>query len=407
MVKKWICTVCNYVHEGPEPPDVCPVCGVGREMFVPYSEQEPGADAGSERDGDGEPQTLEQVRDRARDLLRGICAVYPHCNGGSQNICQREAYGHPIGLGGAGRGLAFRANVEALERIRLRTRLVGPHFEPRTRFDFFGQALTMPIMGASTSGVGRYHEAIDEAGFCRAHVEGCREAGTISWRGDTFFYTEDDHPGLDSLEAAGGAGVQIFKPRAQDSLKRLFARAERVGCPAVGVDLDGCGSTNFARAGQPVYRKSPAELRELVSSTGLPVIFKGIMDPEDAEACLEAGARAIAVSNHGGRVLDSTPGVAEVLPAVVERVGGGAMVVADGGVRTGYDVLKLLALGADAVLVGRDLVRAAVGGGAAGVRMQMERLGRVLAKAMLMTGNPDLAAIDAQTLEPAAAGFMA
>ena len=106
---------------------------------------------------------------------------------------------------------------------------------------------------------------------------------------------------------------------------------------------------------------------------------------EDAVDCAEAGVRVVAVSNHGGRVLDSTPGVAEVLPAIVERLKGRVLVTADGGVRTGYDVLKMLALGANAVLVGRDVIRAAVGGGAAGVQMQMDRLGSVLSKAMVMT----------------------
>ena len=168
--------------------------------------------------------------------------------------------------------------------------------------------------------------------------------------------------------------------------------------PFVGVDLDGCGSTIMAKHGQPVFRKSKRELQELVRCTTLPFIAKGIMTPEDAEACVEAGVSIIAVSNHGGRVLDHTPGVAEVLPEIVDRVRGKAIITADGGVRTGYDVIKMLALGADAVLLGRDVIRAAVGAGTVGVRLHMERMHKTLKQAMFMTGCSDLSSISSDIL---------
>ncbi|MCP4605711.1 MAG: alpha-hydroxy-acid oxidizing protein [Proteobacteria bacterium] len=389
---KWICTVCKYVHTGNEPPDKCPVCCVGPEKFI----RVPDAEEARDSESSVPPKTLDEVRDRARQRLSEICAVYPTCNGEPDRMCQREAYGAPIGLGGAGSGASFAANYNALSHLRLRTQLIGNHFEPDTDFNFFGKKLSMPVMGASTAGPGRYTKEITEGDFCLATIRGCREAGALSWRGDTFFYTPQDNPALEALEAENGHGVPIFKPRSQDVLKRLFERAEKRGCPAVGVDLDGCGSTIMARHGQPVFRKSPEDIQELVESTSLPFIAKGIMIPEDAEACVEAGARVIAVSNHGGRVLDSTPGVAEVLPSIVERIGERAMITADGGVRTGYDVLKMLALGADAVLIGRDVIRAAIGGGEKGVKLHMEHVRTVLRHAMTMTGCPDLQSIGSQ-----------
>lgn len=161
----------------------------------------------------------------------------------------------------------------------------------------------------------------------------------------------------------------------------------------MGVDLDGCGSTIMAKHGQNVFRKSVRDIRELVHTTSLPFIAKGIMTPEDGEACVDAGVKVVAVSNHGGRVLDATPGVAEVLPQIVDRIGGKVLITADGGVRTGYDVLKMMALGADVVLVGRDVARAAVGFGSKGVEMQMQMLHRTLQRAMIMTGCPDLSHI--------------
>jgi isopentenyl diphosphate isomerase/L-lactate dehydrogenase-like FMN-dependent dehydrogenase len=337
--------------------------------------------------------TLEDVRTQAREKLKGICAVYPVCDGAADRICQRENYGKAIGLGGAGLGGSFRANLEALAKVRLNTRVVGPDFVPDSRFDFFGLSLSVPILGASTSGMSAYNNAITEDDFCRATLAGCRQAGTLSWRGDTYFYDEDDHFALRTIAEEGGRGVPIFKPRDQKVLLRLLEKAAALGVPALGVDLDGHGSTNFARAGKAVYRKTPAEIRELASATGLPFIAKGIMHPDDAEACAEAGVAAVVVSNHGGRVLDSTPGTAEVLPRIAERVGRRVMVLADGGVRNGYDVLKMLALGARAVLIGRDLIRAGIGGGAEGVRLQMEHHAKVFRQAMRMTGCRTLADI--------------
>jgi putative N-acetylmannosamine-6-phosphate epimerase len=391
----WFCTICSHEYEKEGDLESCCNCGADPKSIVPLGKV-PANQVTS--DFVGVPETLEAVRDRARKKLKGICAVYPACDGREDRICQREAYGKPIGFGGAGSGASFAANISSLAKWRLKTRLVGEHFDPDTHLVFCDRDLSMPVMGASTGGISRYNEAITEKDFCRATIRGCREAGTITWRGDTWFYTPDNSPPLDVLEEEGGYGVPIFKPRTQDSLKRLIERAERAQCPAVGVDLDGCGSTLMARHGQPVFRKSIQDLRELVASTTLPFIAKGIMSPEDAEACVEAGVSIIAVSNHGGRVLDHTPGVAEVLPHIVERIRGRVMVTADGGVRTGYDVLKMLALGADAVLLGRDIIRAAVGAGTIGVRLHMERMHQTLKRAMIMTGCPDLSSINGDIL---------
>ena len=339
------------------------------------------------------PLTLEDVRNQAREKLKGICAVYPLCDGAADRICQRENYGKAIGLGGAGLGGSFRANIEALARVKLHTRVVGEAFIPDPSFDFFGIPLSMPILGASTSGMSAYNNTITEEDFCRATLEGCRLAGSLSFRGDTFFYDENDHLALKTIQEEGGRGVPIFKPREQNVLLRLLETAAALGVPAVGVDFDGHGSTNFARAGKAVYRKSAAEIRELVQATGLPFLAKGIMHPDDAEACADAGVAAVVVSNHGGRVLDSTPGTAEVLPHIASRIGHRVMVLADGGVRNGYDAFKMIALGAKAVLVGRDLIRAGIGGGSEGVRLQMEQHLKVFRQAMVMTGCPTLADI--------------
>jgi L-lactate dehydrogenase (cytochrome) len=117
-----------------------------------------------------------------------------------------------------------------------------------------------------------------------------------------------------------------------------------------------------------------------------PLVIKGILDPDDAEAAVQAGADGIVVSNHGGRQLDGAVASAEALPAIVERLGGRTTVLADGGVRSGLDVLKMLALGADGVLIGRAWAYALAVGGEAGVAALLEGFSRDLRAAMAMTG---------------------
>lgn len=344
--------------------------------------------------------SLEEAREVARTKLKGICAGYKICDGLDTRICQGHSYGSPIGMGGPGTGASFANNVKALAELKLNARLIGPDFHPDCRLDFLGRELAMPVMGASVSGVNSFggESVITEAEFCRAVVRGCKAAGSMGWRGDSFNYSLERPYGIEAIAEAGGWGVQIIKPRSQDAIKAFMEKAEKEGCAAVGVDVDGHGSYAMNAHGQPVFRKTVEELRELAAATSLPFVIKGVMCAEDAEAAVQAGAEVVVVSNHGGRVLDHSPGTAEVLPSIVARIGGRAFIVVDGGVRTGYDVLKMLALGARAVLVGRDLVRAAVGGGEGAVSAQMATLAADLKKAMKMTGVATLGEVTAQVL---------
>ena len=336
---------------------------------------------------------LKEVRDRARERLKGTCGVYKVCDGDPDRLCMGLKYGDVPGMGGAGSGMTFRNNFLALERVRLRARVVGPAFDPDTSCELFGRRLSMPVMGASTSGMRTSLKgAITEQELAEATVLGCKAAGTMSARGDGVD-TIEHNPGIDAIKGADGWGIQVFKPVEQGLLLRRIKEAEGAGVTAVGVDIDGFGSVNAAKAGYPLYRKTPDELREIVRTTRLPVLLKGVMTVEDARHVLDSGAAAIGVSNHGGRVLDHAPGVAEVLPGIAALTERDMVVLADGGVRSGYDALKMLALGADAVMVGRDLVRAAVGGGAEGVRLHMEFMRETLVAAMRMTDCPDLGSV--------------
>jgi 4-hydroxymandelate oxidase len=337
---------------------------------------------------------LTGVREEARERMKGICGVYKVCDGHPDRLCQGIKYGKPLGMGGIGKGATFNANVEALDRLHLKSRLISSHSEPEMKSSFFGHDVAFPIFCTSMSGVKiSMGGALSELDFARAVVGGCKTAGTIGFVGDGA-ETFEDRPGVQAIREAGGWGVQIFKPREQGVLLRLIQEAQAAGAIAVGVDLDGAGSVAMTLKGQPVFRKSLGELKEIVQSTPLPFIFKGITSEEDAAAALETGCQVVAVSNHGGRTLDSQLGIADVLPRLVPILKGKVLITADGGVRTGFDVLKMLALGADFVMVGREFIRAAIGGGAEGVAAEAEFLSQDLRKAMIMTGCNNLSDID-------------
>ena len=147
------------------------------------------------------------------------------------------------------------------------------------------------------------------------------------------------------------------------------------------------------------WKKSCSKnLRKLKNSTKLPFIVKGIMTVEDALMAVEAGVDAIVISNHGGRVLDCTPGVCEVIPSIAKAVKGKITILADGGVRTGVDVVKMIGLGADAVLIGRPFVTASFGGKTDGVKTYVENIKNELKSTMILTGCQSIRDIDSKVI---------
>ncbi|SHH48678.1 alpha-hydroxy-acid oxidizing protein [Desulforamulus hydrothermalis] len=322
---------------------------------------------------------LQTVRSQAKEKLKGYCRVCPVCDG-------RACAGEVPGMGGTGTGIGFRNNLTALASYSLNLRTMHEAKNPCTATELFGIKLSSPIMAAPMTGTPyNMGGALTEREFIGMIVSGSKQAGTIGWTGDgadPAMYTS----GLEAITAEAGFGIPIIKPREQQVIIDCIRRAEAAGAKAVGVDIDGAGLVTMALKGQPVGPKTFDEIQELVNSTRLPFILKGIMTVDEAETAVKAGVSAIVVSNHGGRILDFTPGAAEVLPAIAAAVKGKITILADGGVRSGVDVLKLLALGADGVLVGRPLVVGAFGGGAAGVKLLLEKMTAELKQAMILTG---------------------
>jgi 4-hydroxymandelate oxidase len=322
---------------------------------------------------------MREVRETARKRMVGKCRVCPVCNG-------RACAGEVPGMGGTGTGEAFTENVRALASLKLNMRTIHDALQPDTSVEMFGQQLKTPIMGAPITGaVINAGDALNEFDMVSALVKGSQLAGSIGWIGDPANPSMYED-GLEAIRQAG-VGIGIIKPRVDSKeIIELFKLAEKAGAIALGTDLDGAGLITMALKGQPVGPKTKKQLTELIQSTALPFIVKGIMTVDEAIQCVEAGAKAIVVSNHGGRVLDHTPGVADVLPEIARAVKGKVTILVDGGIRSGADILKLLALGAEGVLIGRPLIMGAYGGGAQGVKTIIEKYTSELKAAMILTG---------------------
>ncbi len=338
---------------------------------------------------------MKQLRAHAREQLKGFCKVCPVCDG-------RACAGEVPGMGGTGTGQGFKANITALAACEFNMRTIHGYKTVSTACTLLGEAFKLPVLGAPMTGT-TYNMGgkITEEDFARDMAQGCLQAGTLTMigdGGDPAMYQS----GLAAIRQTGGKGIAIIKPRAQEEVIRRIRMAEEAGALAVGMDMDGAGLVTMALMGQAVGPKTVEEITELVAATRLPFILKGIMTVDEALLAVQAGVAGIVVSNHGGRVLDHTPGAAEVLKEIAEAVGDQILVMADGGVRTGGDVLKLLALGARAVLVGRPLITGVLGGGAEGVATILATIQNQLVQAMLLTGTPDTTHVSPSILRPRA-----
>ncbi len=403
---KYICDICNAFEYNDELGDEttglkpgttydeipedwrCPVCNADKSHLAPQDEPREGPAVESKPPDSEGKKSVAWYRDVAREKLMGNCSVNKVCDGDPQRLCMGPKFGETMGLGGEGKGKTFDANYKALDQYRLKMRLVKKHAEPDMKSSFLGVPVEMPVLVPSVSGVKNMNNAVTEEEFQRGLLQGAKLFGTVGMSGQTPSHA-DRHPGLDS--ATGG--VLIFKPQGQEKLIAEFDEARTAGAIAVGVDLDGCGSTNWAAAGKAVYRKSPEELKELVNATPLPVIFKGIMCLEDAQAVVESGAKAMVISNHGGRVMDYGQGTAEVLPEIASHFKDKIAIVVDGACRTGYDVIKYLALGADFAMMGRPMARMSLAGGPEAVSTYLDFVKSELRRAMLMTGCDNIAQV--------------
>jgi len=320
------------------------------------------------------------LHDNARKLFGLVCKVCDVCDG-------KDCPAGVPGMGAVGTGASFRANIEALEQYKINVRSIHDVKEADTSCELFGASLSCPVLAAPITGMNlNLGGALPEEEYARIVTSGCKKAGSLGTVGDGAL-PKMYHAGLSAIAECGGFGVPIFKPRADfEAIKERIEASARVGCLAVGMDVDAAAFLTMDLMQQPVETKSVGQLREIIELTDLPFVIKGVMTVWDAVAAIEAGAAAIVVSNHGGRVLDNMPGALHVLPDIVSVAKGKVKVLVDGGIRSGADVLKCLALGADAVLIGRPIAVAALGGGIEGVEFYINSIRKELQNSMILTG---------------------
>lgn len=330
---------------------------------------------------------INEIKQAARERMNQECVLCKECNG---VYCA----GKVPGMGGAGSGRSMKRNFEQLSMVKLNLKTIHSAKDPDTSCMLWGNELSSPILTAPITGaVINMGGNITEQQYCFSAVIGSKNAGTIAMIGDSAdpqFYTI----GLDEIKASGAKGIAIIKPRENKKIIENIKKAEQAGVIAVGIDIDGAGLVTMALSGQPVGPKTKEELREIISSTDLPVILKGIMSVEEALLAVEVGARAIVVSNHGGRVLDDALSSIEVLKDIADSVRGKIVIMADGAVRDGKDAFKYIAAGADFVLTGRPVIWAAVAGRENAVTDYLKFMRDDLYKTMILTGAADISSID-------------
>ena len=338
----------------------------------------------------GEPmeiKTYDDVLENARKVLAPKCRVCHDCNGFA---CKGEI----PGVGGSGSGMSFIRAREYIKSVTINMDAVHSHYEADTSVELFGKNFSYPFFVAPIGGMSfNYTNVLSEAEYSAAAVKGALDSGIFAFTGDgpkdEIFDTS-----LPLIKDAGGCVISTIKPW---EMEKCFAKIERIkeaGGMAFAMDIDSASLINLKLQGKPVYTKSESEIAELVKcGSPMPFIVKGIMTAKAAEACARAGAYGIVVSNHGGRVMADSPAPASKLREIRAAVGDSIRIFVDGGIRSGADVFKVLALGADAALIGRPYGIAIHGGGAEGVSMLTKRIGGQLEETMLMTGASKLSEI--------------
>lgn len=328
--------------------------------------------------------TFTEIKTSALKKFNKTCFVCKVCDG-------RECKGQVPGMGGIGSGQSFFNNLKAIQRFQLKASYIHDVRDPNLKTELFGVKLSSPILIAPMTGTHtNMGGGMQELEFIQSIMKGARLSGSLAMAGDGAS-PEKYLDGLRAISDVHGKGMAIFKPRVNQSdiIKRIRA-AEDAGVLAVGMDIDAGVFTTMALKKQAVEPKNISKIQELVKSTELPFILKGIMSKTDALRALDTGVKAIVVSNHGGRVLDGMPGSMDVLAEIVEAVNKEMIIMIDGGFRTGSDILKALSLGADFVCIGRLAAIGAYGGKEQGVKFYLDKLKEELYKAMILTGVPNI-----------------
>lgn len=316
----------------------------------------------------------------------GPCKACPVCDG---KACRNTV----PGPGAKGVGDTAIRNYQKWQEIRVNMDTICENRPIDTSFELFGENYKYPIFAGPVGAMKmHYGDKYDDLEYNEILVQSCADSGIAAFTGDGL-NEQVVKAAASAIGKAGGRGIPTIKPWSLPLIKEKMDLVKAAGARVIAMDIDAAGLPFLKNMEPPAGSKTVEELKEIIAYAGVPFIVKGIMTVKGAVKAMEAGAAGIIVSNHGGRVLDQTPATAEVLEEIVLAVGGKMKIFVDGGIRSGVDVFKALALGADAVLVARPYVTAVYGGGAEGVGVYTEKLGSELADTMAMCGAHSLSEI--------------
>lgn len=330
--------------------------------------------------------TQREVLEQARASLGPYCKGCEICNG---RACRNQI----PGPGSKGAGDTAIRNYDKWKEIRVLMDTICENRPVDTSCHLFGQEFVYPFFAGPAGAVKlHYGEKYGDREYNEILVAACAGAGIAAFTGDG---TDPEvmRAATSAIKAGGGRGVPTIKPWNLETIREKLKQARESRAFAVAMDIDAAGLPFLKNMTPPAGSKTTEELTQIIREAGLPFIVKGVMTVRGALKAREAGASAIVVSNHGGRVLDQCPATAEVLPDIARAVDGAMTVLVDGGIRSGTDIFKALALGADGVLICRPFVTAVYGGAHEGVEELITRLGAELRDTMAMCGAHTLAEI--------------
>ncbi len=330
-----------------------------------------------------------EVLEKARGNIGPYCKACPVCNG--------KACGNSMpGPGSKGPGNGAARNYDAWQKVFVNMDTICSNAAPDTSFKLFGHDFALPVFTAPIGALPmHYSDAYDDFAYNDILIPTAVECGSASFTGDGVD-PEIMKRSAAAMAKVGGIGIPTIKPWNNEAVFEKLDVLNELGIFAAAMDIDGAGLP-FLKAMNPNAGSKPvADLKAVIDYAKMPFIIKGIMTVAGAQKAVEAGAAGIVVSNHGGRVLGQTRATADVLPEIAEAVAGKCVIFVDGGIRTGVDVFKALALGADAVLIGRPFVPAVYGGEVEGAKLLFAKLKAELVDTMTMCGAHSLAEITAE-----------
>ncbi len=328
-----------------------------------------------------------EIHDAAKTQVGPYCKNCPVCNG--------LACGNAMpGPGCKFPGNAAARNFAKWQEICVNMDTLCPNTEPDISFELFGRTFSAPVFAAPLGAIDmHYGPKYKDQEYNSLLIKAAYEYGVLALTGDGV-NPDIMKSAVSDMKKYDGVGIPTIKPWNKEFVFEKLDILNESGIFAAAMDVDGAGLP-FLKAMNPnAGSKSVDEMKEIVSYAKMPFMVKGIMTVNGALKAVEAGAKAIVVSNHGGRVQGGVPSTAEVLPAIAEAVKGQVKIFVDGGIRSGVDVFRALALGADAVLIGRPILNMIYGGGEEGFKVYMDKIVGELKSTMTMCGAASLKDID-------------